>query len=329
MDTNVRRWALAVMMLAFGALASLGVAATPQEQVGLRLEVDKRQVSVGDTLTVKIEFRRMGAGQGYSMGEPAIQTLENFDVRGSSISTSVMMVNGQMSQVSTKNIRLEATKPGEVTLGPAIVLDDDGQQGRREIKSNTVLVTVTPRGAFSLFKKKKATPPPSASAAPSASASAASPDELRDIRGLMPAPGFPWGWLLGLLAVGALAFWAYRRWKGKAAGGTAERTKGPAETLRERYRALSRSEGTGEEFCRAASALARSCLQYRYEFAAEDSTTSEVMAELKRRKVSEAVKDSVERCLKTCDRVLYAEGNLSAAARESTLQAVSNLLPKA
>jgi hypothetical protein len=144
---------------------------------------------------------------------------------------------------------------------------------------------------------------------------------------MQPTP-FPWGFVFWpALLIGA-GYWAYRRWKRKASSSRVEVPKGPAELLRERYRVLSRSETNGEEFCRTASALVRACLQYRYGFPAEDRTTSEVTAELKRLKASEAVRESVEKCLKTCDRVLYAEGVLSSVAREGALQALSNLLPK-
>ena len=71
----------------------------------------------------------------------------------------------------------------------------------------------------------------------------------------------------------------------------AEPPKGPAEQLRERFRALGREEMPGEEFCRAASSLARACLQYRYGFPAEDRTTFEILAELKRLKAADSVRD--------------------------------------
>jgi hypothetical protein len=308
-----------------GVSSAFGVPAS-QDEVGLRLEVNKREVEVGDSLTVSLEFRRQGNSGGSVVSEnPSIPTLENFEVRGSSSSTRVMMVNNQMSQVSTTNIHLVATKPGEATLGPAIVLYNDAQLGRRELKSNTVVVLVTAKKPFSIFghKQAEATPPP----APATSAPA-SPDDLRDIHGLMQPAPFPWGLVFWpLLLIGA-GFWAYRLWKRKHHKNIPEGPKGPAEILRERYRVLSRSEANSEEFCRSASALVRSCLQYRYGFPAEDRTSVEVSAELKKLKASEAVRESVEKCLKTCDRVLYAEGVLSSVAREGTLQALSNLLPK-
>lgn len=326
MRGNMKRvWWL--VLAALGGV-SFGIAApATQEEVGLRLEVNKRQVEVGDSLTVSLEFRRQGNNGGSVVsGNPSIPMLENFDVRGSSSSTRVMMVNNQMSEVATTNIHLVATKPGEATLGPAIVLYQDAQQGKRELKSNTVVVSVTPKKSFSIFghKQAEATPAP----APS-SAAPASTDDLRDIHGLMQPKPFPWGlvfWPLLLIGVG---FWAYRVWKRRGLKSASVAPKGPAEVLRERYRVLSRSETNSEEFCRTAAALARACLQYRYGFPAEDRTSAEVSDELKKLKASEAVRESVEKCLKTCDRVLYAEGVLSSVAREGALQALSNLLPKA
>lgn len=328
MGTDPRRWIWMAVFFLLGGIAPLFAATAVQEEAGIRLEVDKRQVEVGDSLTVKIEYRRLGGGGGgYVSGEPSIPTLENFDVRGTSTSTSVRVVNNQMAQVSTRNIRLVATKPGEVTLGPAIVLFEDGNQGRRELKSNTVVVTVKEKSNFSIFGHKKKEE--AASAQPPVQAAPRSADDLRDIRGLAPPTAFPWGFVFWPLVVAVAAYAAYRYWKKKRSKNESVTPKTQAEVLKERYRNLGRKELSGEEFCRTAASLARACLSYRYEFPAEDRTTLEVLSELKKRKASEAVRENVEKCLKTCDRVLYAEGVLSAPARESTLQALSNLLPKA
>jgi hypothetical protein len=43
-------------------------------------------------------------------------------------------------------------------------------------------------------------------------------------------------------------------------------------------------------------------------------------------KVSEEDKSAAEKCLKTCDRVLYADGNLT--GRDALRVACSSLLPK-
>lgn len=330
MRNHFKRW-IACLLLAGGACLPSWAATPAMEESGLRLEVDKRQVEVGDTVNVTLEYKRLASGVGgfSSSGGPSIPTLDNFDVRGTSTATRVMMVNNQMSEVSTTRIRLVATKPGEATLGPAIVIGDDPKLGRREVKSNTAVVTVSPKSGFSLFRHKKEEAQAPASA-PQAQAPAASPDDLRDIHGLIQPPSFPWGWIVWpLLLATVAAYLIYRRLRRPTGAGIPAKPKGPAEALRERYRALGRSEASGEVFCRSASALARACLQYRYGFSAEDFTTSEVLAELKRQKAAEAVRESVEKCLKTCDRILYAEGVLSAAARESTLQALANLLPKA
>ena len=296
----------------------------PDDQVGLKLEVNKRQLEVGDSLTVSLEFRRIGSGGTMVSESPSIPTLEKFDIHGRSSSTRVMMVNGRMSEISTTNIHLTATQPGDVTLGPALVIVEDPQLGRRELKSNTVVVTVTPHKSFSLFHKKPAAPP-SAAAAPAA---AQPPDDLHDIRGLLPMPSFPWIFLILPAVLLALGMALYRYLHRKSPRTKAEPAKGPAEQLRARYRVLEGEEMPGDEFCRGASALARACLQYRYGFAAEDRTSFEVSAELKRLKASESVREATEKCLRTCDRVLYAEGTLSATQRDSVRQALSGLLPK-
>src|SRR5260221_12117615 len=64
-----------------------------QAEVGLRMAVDKRQVEVGESLTLTLEFKQVGSGNTSVMGEPQISTPENFEIRGQSSFTNITMMN--------------------------------------------------------------------------------------------------------------------------------------------------------------------------------------------------------------------------------------------
>ena len=321
-------WALAALALtlsvhprAYAQAAAPGGLTT--DEVGLKLDVDKRELEVGDSLTVTLEFRRMGGGGQIVSQRPSIPAMENFDIQGNSSSTQIMMVNGQMTEVSKSSYRLTALKPGEVTIGPALMIVEDAQLGKRELKSNTASVTVKPKRAFKLFSHSAKPTPAAAPQAPSAAA----PDDLKDIKGVLPLPSFDWSWLFWAAVALLAGGWIYRRWKRKPAW-PAEHALGSGEALRDRYKKLAKADLDSKSFCREAASLARSAMAFRYGFPAEDWTTSEILSELGKYKAAGAIQDSAEKCLKATDRVLYAEGILSSTARESVLHALSSLMPK-
>lgn len=315
-----------------GLSASLVLSAWPtlywaqENEVGLRLEVDKREVEVGDKVTLSIEFRQATGGNNVVMGEPSISTPENFEIRGTSSETSVTMMNQQTMQISKTRLTLVATKAGEETLGPAVVIYQDAQSKKHEIKSNVITVTVSEKSGFSsLFKKKKPTPenqPPSTGTANPTPASAE--DQLRDIKPLLPESSW---FLIGLAALIVLLIGGFIwRQVAKSPGGVPPPLPGKATQLREAWRKLGKDDLEAKEFCLALSSLVRECLQYRYHFAAVDFTTEEILSELKKQKIGADDASSAEKCLKVCDRVLYADGNLT--GRENLRTLCAALLPK-
>src|SRR5882672_1553646 len=86
-----------------------------QEEVGLRMEVDKRQVEVGESLTLTLEFKQVGSGNTSVMGQPQISTPENFEIHGQSSFTNVTIINQNTVATTTTKLQLVATKPGTVT----------------------------------------------------------------------------------------------------------------------------------------------------------------------------------------------------------------------
>ena len=99
-----------------------------------------------------------------------------------------------------------------------------------------------------------------------------------------------------------------------------------AARLRAAWKKLDEEDLTGREFCLGLSELVRECLQYRFGFPAVDRTTAEILAELRNHKLTADETAAVEKCLRTCDRVLYANGNVGGRDTLRTLASV--LLPK-
>lgn len=314
---------LSVWSLIFLLLAAAPGFLSAQVEVGLKMDVDKRELQVGDSLTLTLDFKQVGTSNSAVVQEPSIPSSENFAIQGDFSSNRVQMLGNKVTAISTTTYRMVATKAGTVQLGPALLIYQDPDGKRREMKSNIVTVTVTEKTGFSLFGKKKEEPtPPAAGAAPMA---VPSPDDLRGIKGL-PPDSFSWisfvFWLIVLIVI--IGF-VWRQFRKKAAGPMIVPV-GKADELRRAWKKLGDDKLEPKEFALGLSNLVRECLQYRFGFAAVDCTTEEILRELSKIKVSDDEENAVEKCLKTSDRVLYADGNLS--GREALRIACAVLLPE-
>ena len=324
---NLKKVPLLGMVLA--SLLTAGAFAQ-QAEVGLRMDVDKRQLEVGEHVTLTLEFKQIGSGNTSVMGEPQIATPDNFEIRGQSSSTQVTIINQQTAAISTTKLELVATKPGTETLGPAVLTYQDPQMKRREIKSNQVTVTVVEKTGFSLFGKKKKVNPqaqtqPQAAPNPAAAVNQAAPDDLRGIKPLLPESFMLiktifWVTLLALI-VGFV--WRQLR-KPVASMATPPLVK--AAQLKDAWKKLGNEDLTGKEFCFGLSNLVRECLQYRFNFPAVHYTTEEILKTLPKYKLTDDEFVAAEKCLKTCDRVLHADANLT--GRDNLRSYCSALLPK-
>lgn len=294
-----------------------------QEAIGLRMDVDGRQVAVGDKLTVSIEFRQIGNGNSPVISGPSIPTPEHFEIRWQTSFTQVNIVNQQSTLTYTTKMTLVATKPGNETLGPASLIYQDPSGKKRELKSNVVNVTVTEKTGFSLFGGKKAegTPTESPASPPS------NPDELRGLKPLLPGVtdmiriAF---WILVILL--AIGFIVWRFLRPRKPSSTAPVPLGVEAQFRDAWKKLGNEDLNSKEFCLGLSKLIRESLQYRYQFPAVNYTTEEILREMSKRKASDDEKAAIEKCLKTCDRVLHADGNLT--GRDNLRAMASAVLPK-
>jgi len=306
-----------------GALILWGLLGCPaslradDNQVGLEMEVDKRQVEVGDTLTVTLDFKQTGSGNSMVIQDPSIPTPEHFEIRGTSSSTRLVMMNQQMYQVSTTQFTLVATQPGQETLGPASMIYQDAKFGKRELQSNGTLVTVVAKSAFSLFGNS--------SPAPTAAPAAPPPDQLRDVKPLLPESFAFLGWIILFLIILLTAGLIYRRSR-RSEKKTISIPESEEDRFKSALKKLFAEDLPAKEFCLRLASLVRECLQVRYDFPAADYTTGEIVKTLKQKNAPEDVREAAEKCLKTCDRVVYADGNLS--AKENLRALALLLLPK-
>jgi hypothetical protein len=311
--------------LALGILSPLAAQIsqpTPFAAAGLRLSVDRRELKVGESLTLTLEFKQVSSGAQVQTGEPEIATPVNFEI-GMRFSNSRIEIVDQVSQVVTSTrLKLTATRPGEEKLGPARLIFEDATGQKHEIESNTALVTVLEKTPLlGLGKKKAAAPKPTTVPVPTPQ------DELRDLKPLLSESHWFLWTLFWIALLGAVGGFAWRIWRRHQANLPAAPVPlEDATRLREAWRKLGKEDLSSEEFCLGLSTLVRECLQVRYGFNAPDLTTEEILEDLRGVKLFKDDLEATEKCLKACDRVLYAEGNLT--GRDALRSAAQGLLPK-
>jgi len=317
------------LLLGFALTIFLGTRVFAQQaEVGLRMDVDKRQVEVGEHLTLTLEIKQIGSGNVSVMGEPQISTPENFEIRGQSSSTQVTIINQQTAAISTTKLDLVATKPGSETLGPALLIYQDPSLKKKEIKSNQVTVTVVEKTGFSLFgKKKSANPSTQAQTAPNPAAVMNQPvlDDLRGIKPLLPESFMLIKTIFWVTLLALIVGFVWRQLR-KPTGSATAPPMGKATQLKDAWKKLGNDELTGKEFCLGLSNLIRECLQYRFGFPAVHYTTEEILKTLPKYKLTDDEFVAAEKCLKACDRVLHADANLT--GRDNLRAYCSALLPK-
>jgi hypothetical protein len=311
-----------LLSLVFVVLATTPHLLRAQEEIGLKMDVDKRQLEVGDTLVLTLDFKQVGTTNSAVVQEPSIPSSENFEITSQFSGTRIQQVGRAMAVISTTTYHLTATKVGTVQLGPASMIYRDAEGKNRELDSNIVTVTVTEKSGFSFFGKKKENPAPPAAAAPAPPV----PDDLRTIKGLPPDSFSSLGFTIWLVVFILIVGFFWRILTRKKTDSPRVIPIGKEAELKLAWKKLGNDNLSAKEFALGLSNLVRECLQYRFGFEAVDDTTEEILNELSKIKVSDAEKNAVEKCLKTSDRILYADGNLT--GRDALRTACAVLLPK-
>ena len=132
---------------------------------------------------------------------------------------------------------------------------------------------------------------------------------LRDIKPPVEIPsGWAWvGWVVLVLAVAALGFWAWRYWQKRRAQAKVVPVIPPHIRAKQRLREALALIGQPREFCILVSDTVRWYLEERFDFHAPERTTEEFLYELQETNLlTPDQKESLGEFLKRCDLVKFA-----------------------
>jgi hypothetical protein len=291
---------------------------------GLRLLVSRPELEVGQTLTVTLEFRQVGTSSSSAISQPSIATPKDFDVEFSSTATRIMMINQNLEAISTTRMQWKAIHPGTEILGPALIIYRGPHGKNRELKSNLETVVIHPAHPFSLFGWVHKKTPPKTIAKPMAMPSTQSgPESLKTIKPLLPLSAFWIQLIFWFLVVLVIIGFVARLWKKKHPQSI---SPSAIQQLVDRFSKLKKSNLEDPAFCLEIASLIRALVQMKYTFSTMDLTTREIQVALSARNVSKVEIQRIEKCLKICDRVLYAEGTLVTKDKQGLFDAVEALL---
>lgn len=145
---------------------------------------------------------------------------------------------------------------------------------------------------------------------PSAPVSAtASTNGLRDIKPPLVIPsGWAWlGWVLGLLALAALLYWAWRYWQKRRAQVSLVPVIPAHIRAKQKLQEALALIGQPREFCILVSDTIRHYLEEQFTFHAPERTTEEFLHELRETHLlTRDQKDSLGEFLQQCDLVKFA-----------------------
>ena len=132
---------------------------------------------------------------------------------------------------------------------------------------------------------------------------------LKDIKPPVEIPN-PWlwaGWILGALALAALAFWVWRKWRRRQAQAAMAPPVPPHTRARQRLREALAFMDQPREFCGRVSDAVRWYLEERFDFHAPERTTEEFLHELRATNLlTPDQKGSLGEFLNRCDLVKFA-----------------------
>jgi len=134
-------------------------------------------------------------------------------------------------------------------------------------------------------------------------------NELRDIKPPVDIPsGWQWlWWVLGAVALGMMLYWAWRRWRKRAAEKPAVPVIPPHVVAKRRLQEALLLLGQPREFCILVSDTVRWYLEGRFDFHAPERTTEEFLIELRSTDLlMPDQKASLGAFLQSCDLVKFA-----------------------
>jgi hypothetical protein len=122
----------------------------------LELASNQSQIEVGQPLSITIILKQKNRGQ---VGLPAFRLpgTETFTQQGTSTTSRVAVLNGQVSTITEKTILFAPQKKGVFTIGPVrLALQDENNQILQQLESNTLEITVREPGSITEAENNEA-----------------------------------------------------------------------------------------------------------------------------------------------------------------------------
>ncbi len=271
-----------ILFLFFSAFAFSKNASADQD-ISIKVEVDRAFATIGDPINFRATVTH--TPDTVILELDAKEVLSDFEIK--EVKSFTTQENGKT--LEGKNYVITNYTLGEYVIKPFTIQYRKGQGGVEQLKTNSLYITIQ-----SIEKNK---------------------DPNGDIRGVkgvrkIKGPGWPWFVLLGLGAVAAGGWLFYWRRKRKAQGASDEPPLTPHD---EAYQALSRLQhsdflqrGQIKLYFFQMSEILRRYFERRYEIRALESTTYELMGELKE-KINPENLNLITDVLTLCDLVKFAK----------------------
>jgi hypothetical protein len=280
------RWpCLALILL----LLSIPLTAAAEDEISVKVDIDRGFITIGDRINFRVSVVRNPHINVFSIN--VADALRDFEIKSStdfSFERDGLVHEG-------KNFVITNYALGEYVIWPLAVEYRAGGGPVKTIESNSLYVTVQ-----SIDENRD-------------------PDsDIRGVKSVLDLRRSWWLWLafLALLAgVAGFFLWRSQKTKGNELGGRGTAQLTPAE---EAYRALFRLKGSDylkksqyREYFFLMSEILKRYFERRYEIPALESTTFELMKELKS-KTSVEQRKVIQSVLDSCDLVKFAKHEPSA-----------------
>jgi len=266
-------------------LLTVSSSAEEESPIFVKAEVDKAVLTVGDRVEYRVSISHDPGIQILSqIAPPSSDIFEIKEAHDFSEKQGKRMIIGRRFMMTTYEL-------GEFILEPVVIRYRTAQAEEKSIETNRLYLTVQ-----------------------SVDSSGAPKTDIRNVKGVMELKGGG-GWLgvLFLLLIGGGgAFWWWRR-RGhprEDAGAVPTVLSLEDEALAQLNRLFDSDllrRGKVKEYFLALSEILRRYFEGRYEISAIESTTSEVLRDLKQKEIQKELREKIQEALDTADLVKFAK----------------------
>ena len=290
-----------VLLAMLAPFFSHAVFAQNSVAASLEARVDKTTVHLGEPLTYTLESIQSGS----EINAPSPPSFQDFSVTDTLTSSNTTLMNNEVKVVIQQKYVLLPLKKGIFTIEAAALHYQNPKTGKmEEVRSKSIAIKVV----GGVRSNRQTTPSAPAVVVPSP---VPTQEEIKDIKGVLPAAGrAPW-WFLAIAAAGVLGIAVLsilRRREPRSPVETQPSLSPEAEARAELQRAIKfKNNGDIPAYYLALSWAIRQYLGRRYGVIAKESTTRELLTRLKPLKISGEQIDLVRELLDECDLVKFAK----------------------